>query len=68
MLAVERVDLLLELEPEIFFQTPHYVGWPCVLVRYAALSPTDLMPLLDECWERRATARQRKTRTAGCNG
>jgi hypothetical protein len=51
---VERTRLLLELEPELFFQTPHYVGWPALLVRYAALSPEDLPPLLTEAWALRA--------------
>ncbi|TPE62847.1 MmcQ/YjbR family DNA-binding protein [Sandaracinobacter neustonicus] len=54
MLDVERVALLIEMEPEIFFQTPHYVGWPCVLVRYETLPPADLAPLLAEAWARRA--------------
>lgn len=54
MLDLERVDLLMEMEPELFFQTPHYVGWPCVLVRFAALSAEELPPLLEEAWARRA--------------
>ena len=53
MLDVERVALLMEMEPNLFFQTPHYVGWPCVLVRFAALPDDDLAPLLREAWERR---------------
>lgn len=59
MLDVERVTLLLELEPELFFQTPHYAGWPCVLVRYAALPEAELPALLREAWERRAPKRLR---------
>lgn len=54
MLDVERVALLIEMEPALFFQTPHYVGWPCVLVRYDALPPDELAPLLAEAWARRA--------------
>lgn len=54
MLDPERVAFLLEMEPDLFFQTPHYVGWPCLLVRYAALARADLAPLLAEAWTRRA--------------
>jgi hypothetical protein len=54
MLPQERVTFLLEMEPELFFQTPHYVGWPCLLVRYATLAPGDLPPLLHEAWTHRA--------------
>lgn len=53
MLDLERVAFLMEMEPQIFFQTPHYVGWPCVLLRYAALPDADLAPLLHEAWTRR---------------
>jgi hypothetical protein len=53
MLALERVELLLEMEPAVFFQTPHYVGWPTVLVRYAALPAGELPALLEEAWAQR---------------
>jgi hypothetical protein len=54
MLDMARVEFLLEMEPDVFFQTPHYVGWPCLLVHYAQLSLDDLPPLLTEAWARRA--------------
>jgi hypothetical protein len=47
---IERVRLLLEMEPDLFFQTPHYVGWPAILVRYDALPPEELPLLLAEAW------------------
>lgn len=53
MLALERVAFLMEMEPEVFFQTPHYVGWSAVLVRYSALAADDLPPLLEEAWGQR---------------
>ena len=59
MLDVERVALLMEMEPNLFFQTPHYVGWPCVLVRYEALPPDELAPLLAEAWARRVPRARR---------
>jgi hypothetical protein len=53
MLDRERVALLMEMEPDLFFQTPHYLGWPCVLVRYAALAAEDCLSLLREAWAAR---------------
>ena len=32
---LDTIELLKETEPETFWQTPHYVGWEGVLVRYA---------------------------------
>ena len=28
------IELLKETDPHIFWQTPHYVGWEGVLIRY----------------------------------
>jgi hypothetical protein len=33
-LDLDAVDLLMETEPETYWQTPHYEGWRGVLVRY----------------------------------
>lgn len=40
-LSIDRdtIELLTETDPETFFQTPHYVGWDAVLVRYACPDP-----------------------------
>jgi hypothetical protein len=31
---VDTVELLKETDPETFWQSPHYEGWPAVLIRY----------------------------------
>src|SRR5688572_1114188 len=31
-------ELLMETEPDTFWETPHYRGWPAVLVRYGSPS------------------------------
>ncbi|MGN6374360.1 MAG: hypothetical protein ACTHMG_02280 [Sphingomonas sp.] len=40
-LALDRdtIELLKESDPATFFQTPHYVGWDAVLVRYDSPDP-----------------------------
>ena len=37
-IAMDRdtIEILKETEPETYWQTPHYEGWPGVLVRYDA--------------------------------
>ena len=32
---LDSVEMLKATEPETYWQTPHYEGWPAVLVRYA---------------------------------
>jgi hypothetical protein len=31
---LDTIEILKETEPETFWQTPHYVGWEGVLIRY----------------------------------
>jgi hypothetical protein len=31
---LDTIEMLKETEPETFWQTPHYVGWEGVLIRY----------------------------------
>jgi hypothetical protein len=35
----DTVEMLKETDPETFWQTPHYEGWPGVLVRFASDDP-----------------------------
>ena len=53
----EEKELLLEAEPDVFFQTPHYEGWPVLLAKLSALEPDRLAPLLERSWRRAANAR-----------
>jgi hypothetical protein len=32
---LDMVEILKATEPETYWQTPHYEGWPAVLIRYA---------------------------------
>jgi hypothetical protein len=31
---LDTVEMLMATEPETYWQTPHYEGWPAVLIRY----------------------------------
>jgi hypothetical protein len=41
---------LLAADPAKFFTEPHYNGYPAVLVRLAAVDPTELAELLTDAW------------------
>ena len=36
---LDTVEMLKETDPDTFWQTPHYEGWPAVLIRYDSADP-----------------------------
>ena len=61
-LVVRVLDLgdreaLLQGEPDTFFTTPHYDGYPYVLVRLEAVTSVQLTELLEDAWRIRAPKR-----------
>ena len=47
-------EALLKGQPDIFFTTPHYDGYPYVLVRLHAVDPAQLEELVEDAWRIRA--------------
>jgi hypothetical protein len=43
-------EALLQGQPDVFFSTPHYDGYPYVLVRLQHVDPTELGELLEDAW------------------
>jgi hypothetical protein len=43
-------EMLLRSEPELFFTTPHYDGWPYLLVRLDTVPRDELAELLEDAW------------------
>lgn len=59
-------DTLMQADPETFFITDHYVGYPLMLVRLATVTREQLRDLLDDAWrgaapKRLLDARKRET-------
>lgn len=50
-------DHLIESEPDVFFITDHYRDYPAVLVRLAAVRPSQLRALVEDGWRRLAPKR-----------
>jgi hypothetical protein len=54
-------DALLADDPDVFFTTPHFDGFPAVLVRLERISVEDLDEVVTEAWLARAPKRLVKT-------
>jgi hypothetical protein len=52
--TLEDKAMLIEAAPDIYFETDHYVGWPAVLVRLAAISDAELAHRLEQAWHLQA--------------
>jgi hypothetical protein len=50
-------EVLLASEPRVFFTTPHFDGYPAVLVRLERIGVEDLTEVIVEAWLARAPAR-----------
>ena len=58
VLGVETIDeqeFLLESDPDVFFTTDHYRGYPMLLVRLAKIDRKHLAGLIERAWRRSAT-------------
>lgn len=50
----EQKALLMEISPEIYFETDHYIGYPAVLIRLDAISDEELSLRLEDAWRFKA--------------
>lgn len=58
----EEIVVLKETDPDTFWQTPQYQGWPTVLVNAAHAEPERMKLLIERAWWDRASQRQRALR------
>jgi hypothetical protein len=54
---LELKDVLLASDPRVFFTTPHFDGYPAVLVRLGSISAARLSHVIVEAWLARAPKR-----------
>ena len=62
VLVLKPVDdiekqMLMETQPETFFVTDHYRGYPTVLIRLSRVDPSQLRELLETAWRQLAPKR-----------
>jgi hypothetical protein len=54
---LEMKEVLLAGNPSIYFTTPHFDGYPAVLIRLAKISTRELKDVITEAWLSRAGKR-----------
>ena len=58
-------EVLMAAQPEVFFLTDHYVGYPYVLVRLPRVDRERIGPLIEEAWRLSAPKRLVAAQEAG---
>lgn len=53
----EQKTLLMEISPDIYFETDHYVGYPAVLIHLGVISDEELSLRLEDAWRFKAPKR-----------
>jgi hypothetical protein len=46
----EEIHLLIRARPDVYFLTPHYVGWDAVLVRLDAVDEEELAGRIEDAY------------------
>jgi hypothetical protein len=54
---LEEKEALLASEPDKFFTTPHYDGYPAVLVNLPAIDADELREVITDSWRLKAPKR-----------
>ncbi len=62
VLVLVQVDdieqrMLMETKPDVYFKTPHYEGYPSILIRLSRVDPAELGDLIEQSWRRLAPKR-----------
>jgi hypothetical protein len=50
-------EILIDMQPAVFFTEPHYNGYPAILVRLAAIELELLRVMITDAWRSRAPRR-----------
>jgi hypothetical protein len=60
MAPVEEKELLMETDPETFWETDHYRGYPAVLVRFGSPHTQRIENVIRRAWWDRLTKAQQR--------
>lgn len=52
--SVDQQELLIQVQPELYFITDHYRGWPAVLARLPQLKVAEAHQRLEQAWRLKA--------------
>jgi hypothetical protein len=59
----DTVEMLKETEPDTYWQTPHYEGWPALLVRYDSTDPDRVRAMIERARDQCESRRKPRPRT-----
>jgi len=62
--SVDEQEFLVETQPDLYFITDHYRGWPAVLARLSKLKEPECRLRLEQAWRRKAPRSLVKKRDA----
>ena len=62
MIDRDTVDMLKETNPDTYWQTPHYQGWPSVLVRFDSADPDRVFAMIERAHEQALVKKRPKAR------
>jgi hypothetical protein len=48
---LDTVEMLKETDPDTFWQSPHYEGWPAVLIRFGSSDPERVRSVIERSRE-----------------
>ena len=52
--SVDLQEILIEAQPDLYFITDHYRGWPAVLARLSRLRAPECRERLEDAWREKA--------------
>ncbi len=58
--SLEEKEFLMETDPDTFWETDHYRGWPAVLVRYGSPERERIEAVIRRAWWDRLAKAQRQ--------
>jgi hypothetical protein len=59
---LDTVEMLKETEPETYWQSPHYEGYPAVLIRYDSPDPERVRYVIEQAYEYTAAKKPARPR------
>ena len=57
---LEEKEMLIETDPDTFWETAHYRGWPAVLVRFGSADRERIEAIIRRAWWDRLSKSQRQ--------
>ena len=57
---LDEKEMLMETDPGTFWETPHYSGWPAVLVRFGSADRDRIETIIQRGWWDRLTKAQQR--------